>query len=71
MYNLSMIMESVVNAINESGKSRYRIAKDTGIDNSVLFRIVNGGSCNVQTLERLCEYLGLELVQKKRKKKVR
>ena len=61
-----MIMESLVNAINESGKSRYRIAKDTGIDNTVLFRIVNGGSCNVQTLDVLCEYLGLELVSKEK-----
>jgi ribosome-binding protein aMBF1 (putative translation factor) len=63
-----MIMERLAKAIKDSGKSRYRIAKDTGIDNSVLFRIVNGGSCNVQTLEVLCEYLGLELVEKKRKK---
>ncbi len=60
-------MKSVAKAIKESGKSRYRIAKDTGIDNTVLFRIVNGGSCNVQTLEVLCEYLGLELVQRKRR----
>ena len=62
-----MIMESVAKAIKESDKSRYRIAKDTGIDNTVLFRIVNGGSCNVQTLEVLCEYLGLELKPKKKK----
>ncbi len=62
-----MIMESLAKAIKESGKSRYRIAKDTGVDNTVLFRIVNGGNCNVQTLEILCEYLGLELVQKRRR----
>ena len=61
-------MESLAKAIKNSGKSRYQIAKDTGIDNTVLFRIVNGGRCSVQTLEILCEYLGLELVWKKRKK---
>jgi len=64
-----MIMESVAKAIEESDKSRYRIAKDTGIDNTVLFRIVNGGSCNVQTLEILCKYLSLELVKKREKKR--
>ncbi len=62
-----MIMENLAKAIKESGKSRYRIAKDTGVDNTVLFRIVNGGSCNVQTADRLCEFLGLELVEKKRR----
>ena len=68
MYNPGMIMGSVARAIEESGKSRYRIAKDTGIDNTVLFRIVNGGSCNTQTLEVLCKYLGLELVQTRKRK---
>jgi len=70
MYNPGMIMESLAKAIKESGKSRYRIAKDTGVDNTVLFRIVNGGNCNVQTLEVLCEYLGLELKPKKKKGKL-
>ena len=63
-----MIMENIAKAIRESGKSRYRIAKDTGIDNTVLFRIVNGGSCSIETANILCEYLGLELVKKKKGK---
>ena len=69
MYNPGMIMENLAKAIKESGKSRYRIAKDTGIDNTVLFRIVNGGSCSIETADKLCEYLGLELVAKKGKKR--
>ena len=64
-----MILESIAKAIEKSGKPRYQIAKDTGIDNTVLFRIVNGGSCSVQTLDILCKYLGLELTPKKSKKK--
>ena len=62
-----MIMESISKAIKESGKSRYRIAKDTGIDNTVLFRIVNGGGCSIETAEKLCEYLGLELTKIRKK----
>ena len=61
-----MIMENVAKAIKESGKSRYQIYKDTGIDQSVLHKIVNGGGCSVQTLEILCKYLGLELVRKRK-----
>ncbi len=64
-------MDKLAEAIEKSGKSRYQIYKDTGIDQSVLHKIVNGGGCSVQTLEILCKYLGLELVQKKRKKKAK
>lgn len=66
-----MVMQKLAEAIANSGLSRYEIWQQTGIDQSVLHRIVNGGSCSVQTLEVLCEYLGLELVQKKRRKKAR
>ena len=64
-----MIMGKLAEAIEKSGKSRYQIYKDTGIDQSVLHKIVNGGGCSVQTLEILCEYLGLELVEKKKRGK--
>ena len=56
-----MILEEIRKAIKKSGLSRYRIAKDTGIDQSVLFRIVNAGSCSIETADRLCRYLNLEL----------
>ncbi len=42
--------------------SRYQIAKETGVDAAVLHRIVKGSSgCNMETLETLCYFLGLEL----------
>jgi hypothetical protein len=65
-----MILEKIAEAIEKSGKSRYQISKDTGVDNAVLCRIVTGsgtGSCGLKTIEVLCEYLGLELVQKRRR----
>jgi DNA-binding Xre family transcriptional regulator len=69
-----MIMKQLAKAIKESGQTRYQISKATGIDQAVLCRIVTGsgtGRCSFQTFEVLCEYLELELVQKKRKKKGR
>jgi len=58
-------------AIKNSEHSRYEIWRQTGVDQSVLHRIVNGGSCSIETADKLCKFLGLELVQKKGKKKAR
>lgn len=56
-----MLIEEVAKAIERSDKTRYRIAVDCGIDHAVIHRIVHGGRCGVETLDKLCEYLGLEL----------
>ncbi len=67
-------MKNIAEAIKKSGKSRYQIAKETGIDNAVLCRIVTGsgtGSCSTKTADKLCKYLGLELMPKKVKRKGR
>ncbi len=70
VYNLSMkIIEILRKEIRTCGKSRYRISKDTGIDNAALCRIMQGGSCKVETVEILCKYFGFVL--KKNKKKAR
>ena len=61
-------MEKLAEAIKKSGKSRYQIHKDTRIDQSVLHKIVNGGGCSIETADKLCEYLGFELVAKKKSK---
>lgn len=69
-----MILESIAKAIKKSGKSRYQISKEIGIDQAVLCRIVAGsgtGSCSTKTADILCKYLGLKLVPKKPKKKVK
>ncbi len=64
-------MQKLAEAIEKSGQSRYQISKATDVDPAVLCRIVNGGSCGIETADKLCAYLGLELVQKKRKKRTR
>jgi len=63
----SMIMESLRRAIEKSGKSRYRIHKDTGIDQAVLCKIMAGGTCSMDTADKLCAYFGLELGPRQRK----
>jgi len=66
-----MIVEEIIQAIKRSNKTRYRIAVDCGIDHTVLHRIVNGGSCSLQTADKLCDYLGLRLRPVKKQKKTK
>jgi hypothetical protein len=66
-YGGDMISEALAQAIEKSGKSRYQIHLDTGIDQTVLFRIVHGGGCSLETADKLCRYLGLELRPRRRK----
>jgi ribosome-binding protein aMBF1 (putative translation factor) len=64
-------LERIAKAIEKSGKTRYQIAQETGIDQAVLCRVVSGGSCSTKTADILCKYLGLELTSKKRERKAR
>ena len=67
---MDMILESIAKAVKESGKSRYQISKETGIDNAVLCRIVTGsgtGSCSTKTADILLEYFGLTITKKGKK----
>ena len=61
---LSMtVSEQLREAIIESGLTHYRIGKDTGVDTKVIDRFVSGERPTIRsdTLDRLCEYLGLQL----------
>jgi transcriptional regulator with XRE-family HTH domain len=51
--------------IADCGITRYRISKDTGVDQAVLEKFVNGKrGMSLQTLDILGEYLGLEIRQR-------
>jgi transcriptional regulator with XRE-family HTH domain len=53
------------NAIEESGLTRYRIAKDTGIDEAALMRFVRGEtSIWLDRPDVVAEYFGLGLVKR-------
>ncbi len=55
-----MILETIVQAIEKSGKTRYQISLETKIDQGTLSRVMNG-KCGLRTADRLCKYFGLEL----------
>lgn len=62
-------------AIDGADVTLYRIAKDAQVDWGTIQRFVDGTRPNIRidTIEKLCEYLGLELLPKKKpgKKSVR
>ncbi len=64
-----MIIELIRKHIEACGKSRNQISIDTGIEPAVLCRIMQGGSCKVETADKLLKYFGIELVAKKKKRK--
>jgi len=66
-----MILREIAKAIEESDKSRYRIAKDTGVDAAALRRLMQGvkGCVSVEKCDILCKYLGLELKPKESRKR--
>ncbi len=66
-----MIMEAIRQAIEDSGQSRYRIHKDTGVDQAVLCKIMAGGACRIETADTLCQHLGLELKPRSKKRRSR
>ena len=66
----NMIIEKIRKRIEKSGKSLNQIGRDTGIDKAALSRIMQGGSCKVETADILFKYFGLTIA-KECKKKVR
>ena len=52
--------------IIDSGQTHYRIWKDSGVSSRIIDRFVEGtADIRVSTVDRLCEYFGLELSEKK------
>lgn len=64
------LSDQVKRAIDDSGESRYAIAKATGIDESALAKFYNGQrGITTDTLDRLGAYLGLRIVMDRKTKK--
>lgn len=63
---MSMLLDAIKDGIaraEASGITRYQMSKDTGISQAALSRFVNGErGLGVDLVERLAEYLGLEIV---------
>jgi hypothetical protein len=66
----SAMTDVLQQAIQDSGFTLYRIAKDTGIVGTSLLRFMQGEtSLRLDKADVLAEYLGLELVRKRKVKR--
>ena len=71
MVPMAVILDAIRKAIEHDHRSRYRSAKDTGISQSQLSRLMIGErGLSVEAVERLANYLGLEItIRPKRRQK--
>ena len=57
-----MILNTIKRAILASGKTRYRIAKESGVGQAQLSKLMNGKSgLSIETAEQLADALGLAI----------
>jgi len=67
---MAHILDEIRQAIEESGKTRYRIAKEAGISESRLSLLMSGKrGLSIEALEALADYLGLEVTLRPKKKR--
>jgi hypothetical protein len=65
-----LMTDQLRQAIDDSGLTRYQIAKGTGIDESALAKFYNGHrGLSMQALNALGEYLGLTIIMRRRPNK--
>jgi hypothetical protein len=63
--SMKTIIEILRHELETCKKTRYRIFKETGVDQSVLFRIARGGDCKSETVDALLRYFGYEIRKRK------
>lgn len=69
---MAELLKVIRQAIKASGQTRYRISKETGIAQSNLSRLMSGETgLSVETIERLAEYLQLEITVRPKRRKGR
>ncbi len=70
MLGMARILDAICDAIEASDKTRYRIAKDISISQTQLSRLMSGErGLSIDALERLADYLGLEIVIRPRRRR--
>ncbi len=56
------VSEQLRAAIQSADVSRYRMAKDLGLTQALLSRFIHRvGGLSMETIDKICEYLGLRL----------
>ena len=70
MTGMGRLLDEMRGAIETSGKTRYRIAQESGIAESMLSRLMSGErGLSIDALETLADYLGLEIVMRPRRRR--
>lgn len=65
---MSKVYDELRKAIRASNKTRYRLWQETGIDQGLLVRFMNRKSgLSIESIEKLIEALGLEIIIKPKK----
>ena len=67
----NMILDTIRQKIKKSGKTRYQIAKESGVSESQLCKVMQGKTIYCETADMLLRYFEMELVPKKRPTKQR
>ena len=66
---MEKLSEQIRQAIDASGYSRYRICKETGIDQAAMSRFMAGTvGLTQENLDRVAAFLGLELRKRRGRK---
>lgn len=52
--------------LNADERTLYRIAKESGISHSSLFKFANGSGLRAEQFDKLCAFYGFELVLSKK-----
>ena len=66
------LTDQIRRAVDESGTSRYRLWKETGIDQAILSRFMaRKAGMTLKSLDVLADALGLRIVADKSKRKTR
>ena len=69
---MSEILKELQRRIQASGKSRYALSKETGIEESALSRFMaRTRGLSIESIEKLVGALGCEIVLRKQKRKGR
>lgn len=67
---MTVFSDALRRAIDESGLTMYRIAKDAGLDFSTLSRFCHGErGLRLESADKLAEYFNLEVRQPKKSKR--
>jgi transcriptional regulator with XRE-family HTH domain len=65
---MARLLDQLVSAITKSDRTPYDIARAAGVSKSQVYRLLNGNrGISVETLERLCAELGIDIVLRKKR----